>query len=538
MRLLHVAFIPTLCALAAAQEPAGRRIEVRVTALSGTAFYIDQGSDVHIEPGDRGRVFAAAGQTVEFIVRSVSRQSARCEALSPDALVGVGEQAEVLLPAERLGAPIAPAWTHPKEAWDPAAPLLAPTKAPTPAERESRFRGRWYTGIDGTFDSSGGSREYLLARTGFDGEWENATGRGDVVRFDGEFFHRSSDTDDGTETLDRLRVDRASWRLGDWRENPRRIELGRFLHSELPQLGVIDGAEYVQRTSGGDRWGVSAGLLPAWNASLDTGDDVQTSVFYRHVGGTDGELSLGAALQKTWHEGDEDRDTALADFAWRASERLWLAGSAWVDWYTADDSGKQEGFELTELHLNGRYQVSGAWGLAAAFSQVRWPWMLRDDLPPATATTLSEGEVQRVNFSGWRELTKGTRLSARTDLWSDQDDSGLGWELRLSKRDWLWEQGEVWSSLFALDGASDSVAGLRLGASRWTDAGTLSLAYEFAQHEPDNAGGDFATLSQHNLRTNWDFALGADWSCALRADFYFGDEQDATSAGVWLQRRF
>jgi hypothetical protein len=96
----------------------------------------------------------------------------------------------------------------------------------------------------------------------------------------------------------------------------------------------------------------------------------------------------------------------------------------------------------------------------------------------------------------------------------------------------------VWSSLFALDGASDTVAGLRLGASRWTDAGTLSLAYEFAQHEPDNAGGDYATLNQHNLRTNWDFALGADWFCALRADFYFGDEQDATSAGVWLQRRF
>ena len=537
MRLSRALFLPLACAVAAAQEPDSRRVEARVTAVSGSSLYIDQGSDAGLEPGDRGRVFAAGGQTVEFIVRSVSRQTARCDVQVHDAVVSAGEQVEVRIPRER-GEGGTPTWTHPKETWDPSAPLLAPTRAPTPAERESRFRGRWYTGFDGTFDGQGDGREYLLARTGFDGEWENATGRGDVVRFDGEYFHRSSDGGQGDETLDRLRVDRASWRLGDWRENPRRMEFGRFLHSELPQLGVIDGGEYVVRTEGGDRFGASAGLFPAWNASLDTGDDVQASVFYRHVGGQDGEFSLGGALQKTWHEGREDRDVALTDFAWRPSERWWIAGSAWIDLYTAEDTLKSEGLELTELHLNARYNVAGKWGLSTAFSQVRWPFLLRDELPPTTTATLSDGEVRRLNLSGWRDVSKDTRLSARLDPWSDQDDSGLGGELRATRRNWLWERGEVWASLFGMDGKTTTVTGLRLGASRWTDAGSLSFAYELARNETDGVSGPFESLLQQNVRTNWDFALGADWSCALRADVYFGDEQDATSVGVWLQRRF
>ncbi|MBM3992086.1 MAG: hypothetical protein FJ298_13905 [Planctomycetes bacterium] len=527
---------PLVCAIAVAQQPDARRIEARVSAVSGASVYIDQGSDDGLEPGDRGRVFASGGQTVEIIVRSIARHSARCDVLVPDAVVNAGDLVEVLVPRER-GSADAPSWTHPRENWDPSAPLLAPTRAPTPAERESRFRGRWYTGLDATFDRQGAGREYMLARTGFDGEWENATGRGDVVRFDGEYFHRASDGGQGDETLDRLRVDRASWRLGDWRENSRRMEFGRFLHSELPQLGVIDGGEYVVRTQGGDRFGASAGLLPAWNASLDTLDDVQASVFYRHVGGERGEFSLGGALQKTWHEGREDRDVALADVSWRPDERWWIAGSAWIDLYTAADTSKSEGLELTELHLNARYQIKGEWGLSSALSLVRWPFLLRDELPSASAATIADGEVRRFNLSAWRDVTKDTRLSARLDPWSDQDDSGFGGELKAARRNWLWERGEVWASLFGMDGKTTSVHGLRLGASRWTDAGSIALIYELARSETSLASGPFADLSQHNLRTSWDFALGTDWSCALRADVYFGDEQDATSVGVWLQRR-
>jgi hypothetical protein len=171
-------------------------------------------------------------------------------------------------------------------------------------------------------------------------------------------------------------------------------------------------------------------------------------------------------------------------------------------------------------------------------SQVRWPFLLRDELPPSTTTTIRDGEVRRLNISGWRDVSKDTRLSARLDPWSDQDDSGLGGEVRAARRNWLWERGEVWGSLFGMDGKTTTVTGLRLGASRWTAAGSLSLAYELARNETDDVTGPFESLWQQNVRTNWDFALGADWSCALRADVYFGDEQDATSIGVWLQRRF
>ena len=540
----RLSLVPLLCAVATAQETSFRRIEARVTAVTSGGIYLDQGADAGIEQGDRARVFGAGGTTVELIVRSVTRQSVRCEALTPGAEIVAGEQAEVLVPRERslvqaTGGQPAPTWTHPKEEWDPNAPLLAPAVVQEPPDRPSSFSGRWYSALDATWDRSGDHQRYLLGRTGFDGRWENASGIGDVVQFDGEFFHRESEDGNGTDdSRDRVRVDRASWRLGDWRENDTRMEFGRFLHSELPQLGLIDGGEYVQRTASGSRFGVSAGFLPIWNANLDSGDDLAVSAFYRYYGGDDGELSIGGALQKTWHKGQSDRDAALADFSWRANERWWLAGSAWLDWYDSDDMPKSSGLELTEAHLSARYQPSREWGLSTALSHVRWPVMLRNDLPPATVATLADGQVDRASLNAWRDFGSDLRVSGRLDTWSTQDDDGLGGEARVGKRDWLWEQGELWGALFTMDGERSDVAGLRLGASRWTSAGSFQLNYEYARYDQAQTFNSLETLVQQTVRATWDFALGRYWSASLRGELYFGDQQDATAAGLWLQRRF
>lgn len=538
----RLALVPLVCAVAAAQEPAVKRIDARVTAVSGAGVYLDVGSDAGVEPGDRARVYGAGGATLELVVRAVTRQSARCELVSGAGAAEPGAQAEVLVPEVRTSTSEptqAPVWSSPEGPWDPSQPLLAPAKVPTPAERASRFRGRWYTSLDTTFDRSGDEQRYMLARTGFDGEWENLTGRGDVLRFDGEYFYRASEDGNSTdESLSRGRIDRLSWRLGDWRDHPSRLELGRFMHSELPQLGVVDGVEYVRRTESGSRWGASVGLLPVWDATLETGDDLQTSLFYRYIGGQEGELTAGAALQKTWHEGESDRDALLGDFAWRPSERWWLAGSAWFDWYDSSDTPKSSGVELTELHLNAQYRPAKEWGLGASLSHMRWPVMLRNDLPPTTLATLADGQVDRASFNGWRDLSRDVRLSGRLDAWSTQDDDGFGGELRAAWRDLVWEQGELACALFGTSGEFSSVAGVRLGASRWSSAGNWTLAYEAAQHEQDAVTGDLGSLLQQTVRGSWDFALGRWWSCALTGELYFGDEQDAAALGVWLQRRF
>lgn len=529
------------CPGAHAQDLGMRRVEARVTIASSASVYLDAGTDAGIEPGDRARAFPSAGSPVDLIVRAVSRQSARCEFAGPPAQVEVGALVEVAVPDSRAipVAPQHPPWTYPAEQWKADMPLLAPAESLSAAERERVLSGRWYTGFDGTWESTRDQQTYMLARTGLDATLDNATGRGDTLRVDAELFYRSNDDGNASEdSLSALRVDRLSWILGDSRETQNRFEVGRFLHSEMPQLGLVDGAEYVRRTGSGDRFGLSAGLFPDWDAELETGDDWQTSVFYRHVGDDDGELSLGGALQKTWHKGEADRDLALGDLSWRPSERWWVAASAWVDYYDSGDAPKSSGFELTELHASTTWRPNDASGLGLALSHVRWPVLLHDELPPTTADTLADGRVERVGFNGWTDVSRHARLYGRFDWWEDQDGDGLGGEARASWRDVLWENGEVGAGLFAQDGEATSVTGLRLSASRWTARGTWTLWYELAQNEPTDFGGNVDALMQQVVRGTWDMSLGEHWSLSLGASMYYGDEQDATSLGFWLQRQF
>lgn len=536
---LIVLAIPTL---ARAQELAQRRVEGRVTVVAGGLVYLDIGSDAGLEPGDRGRIFPTSGGGIEITVRSVSRQSASCEFVAAPEPVDSGALVEVLVPISRAGStqtPEHPPWSQPTAGWDPSAPLLAPAKVPTPAERATDLSGRWYAGLQSTFDHQGDEQRYLLGRTGLDATLENAFGDGDVLRFDGEFYYRRSDDSIGdSESTRRTRIDRLSWRLGDWRTNPQRIEVGRFLHSEFSQLGILDGVEYVRRTAGGDRYGASLGLLPSWSDDLQTGDDVETALFYRMYAGDQGQLSLGAALQKTWHKGASDRDALLGDLSWRPNDAWWISTSVWFDYYGSHDQPKSSGVELTELFANAMWRPSSAWGMGASFAHVRWPVLERHELPQATLDALADGVVDRASLNSWHDLTDSVRLSLRADAWESQDDSGGGAEARLGRRDWLWEQGEVAAAVFGNRGEYSDVTGLRLSASRWSSAGSWSVWYEIAELAQDDFGGDVENLTQQVLRGNWDLSIGKWWSLGLFGETYFGDEQDSQTLGFQLQRRF
>jgi len=538
MRSWRACLVLVLLALGThAQDAAMQRIEARVTIASGGSAYIDAGSDAGIEPGDRARAFPAAGAPVELVVQAVSRQSARCAFVGAPAEIEIGAPCEVLVPATRAaGTTGHPPWPQPLAAWKEDMPLLAPAESASPARRESLWSGRWYAAFDGIRDRAGDAQTYLLARTGLEATLDNASGHGDSLVLDAELFRRSNDDGNASDdTLSALRVERLSWRLGDSRTTPDRIEVGRFLHSELPQLGLVDGIELVHRTRSGDRFGASAGFFPAWNAELDTGDDTQAALFYRHLAGENDQLSLAGGVQKTWHRGQPDRDLVLGDLSWRPSERWWVASSLWLDYYDSGDDPKSAGFELTELHANTTWRPDDATGLGLALTHLRYPVLLRDELPPLTAATLSDGRVERLGLNGWRDLGRHTRVSGRLDWWQDQDDDGLGGEVRTSWRELVWEHGEIGAGLFTQDGKTTSVTGLRLTASRWSALGTWTLWCELARNDPGN-GTD--VLMQELLRGTWDVTLGRSWSLSLNATLQAGDEQDSTSVGFFLQRRF
>ena len=524
-----------------AQDSEVHRIPVRVTAVQPQRAWIDAGSDGGLAIGDRVQLFPNGQPMLECTVRGITRNSARIE-WDGLAVLTIGTMGEGLIPVDRAaaGAPAAALpWTQAPEQFDPNQPLLAPAQGLSNAERERRWSGRVFASGDWTRADVGGSQDYMLARTGLDLTVENPFGRGGALEFDGELYHRAQSLyDAGDDSQTHGRVDQLSAWWGGVRGDERRVEVGRFLQHEFPEFGLLDGGEVTWRTGDGNRFGVSAGMLPEVDPERTTGEDVAVSAYYRYVVGEDEHAALGAGVQKTWHRGSADRDLVIVNGHWRDGKHWSVYGSTWVDFYTSDDVTKSAGPELTQAFANLSYTFDNGFLLGLNASQVRWPELLRLELPPLTSTTLSDGVVTRIGLNASKSLTPKLRLSGRFDQWEDHDDSGFNAELRTGLRDTLYERGEVFASLFGAQGKYSDFMGLRLGAMGFTGLGTWRLDYETAQAQQIDFSGDQEDLLQHLVRASFDLVFGTDWSLSLRAETRFGDEQDSQAAGFFLQRRF
>jgi hypothetical protein len=418
-------------------------------------------------------------------------------------------------------------------------PLLAPPRALEESERDPSIGGRWYTTFDATEDrETDRERLYTLARTGVDLTWTNPFGRGGGVNVDAEIWRRIADFDgepDDEETD--FRLDRLSYWQGGTRETPWRFEGGRFLQNAFPEFGVLDGLEVARRLDSGSRVGASFGYMPEPFPEMETGDDLQVAAFWEHVAGARDELLLALGGQKSWHDGEADRDLVVGRAEWAPSERLSLFGAAWVDWYGSDDEIK-DGLELTELHLSGNYRFESGAGLGAGASRIRWPELLRTEFAPLPPQELEDSEVTRLWLSGWTPVSEHVDIDARIDHWSDEDDDGLGGSLGLRWADLLFEDGGVGLEGFTQDGSFSSVVGARFTLDGALGRGRWNAGYELADYEQEDFSGDQEQLLQHDVRLGYDRYFTSGWSVSLFLDHRFGDEQDADSLGIFLQKSF
>lgn len=525
-------------------------LDARVTSLSGRVVTIDRGTSAGLQAGDRVRFYPRGAAAIEGVVRTVELERAQVELEQIEPALDLGARAEVLLPSDRMqrwraqeeelpapAIPEHPPWQQPIEAWQEGAPLLAPAKSPEPEERESDLHGRAYTRFDYTDDRQGEGRTYLRSLTGLDFDWSNPFGQGGRLQFDGEYSYRDAQVfaDGDTESI--ARIERLSYALGGIPGRPNRYEVGRFLSSEFPELGVIDGFEFVHRPEAGHRFGASFGYLPEPFDEMTTGQDLAANVFYRYVSDEDERFAVGGAYQHTWHEGDPDRDLVIGTMDWRITDATSFTGSAWVDLYGPDELVKPEGAQLTELHVRLDHRFDSA-GVGLFASQVRWPDVKRDELPPTTATSVADNDVKRVGADGWDQLTKHLRLGARVEGWEDQVASGVNAELRCGLRDLLWKQGALDFVLFSTQGRFSDGLGGRVSALRWFGPTAVRLSYEATNYDQNDFFGAQASLLQQAVRAGFDTVFGRDWNLSVDAETRFGDEQDSYSFGFTLQRSF
>jgi len=537
---------------ASATEQDDVRVEFRVLSVTpagddAAVLRVDQGAAAGLRPGDRVTFLPLAGTPVPGTVRAAEPREATVEVPRRAGEVAPGVVGEALVPADRFedqaepradGRPPIP-WDEEGVPWAEDVPLLAEVEPRTREEREPAWRGRVYMTGDLIRDRERFGREDRFGRLGLDARGSNLFGRGGVLRVDGEFNVRDTDVDDGQgeqETLARL--DRLSYALGGGREHARRIEVGRFLPGEVPELGLLDGVEVGYRTERGHRFGASAGFLPSFDRDRSTGDTLQVASWAMFAVDPDERLQLGGALQKTWHRGEADRDLLLARMRWTPAGPWSATATAWFDLYRAEDGPKDEGLELTQFFGSVTRRFGRAGAVSVLASENRYPFLLRDGVQDLPEDILRRGRNRRTTLSGWTRVTDDDRITVRVDRWSDQEEDGVGGELG-------WQRALGGGALdrlelagFSREGRFGDVVGLRAGTGGPALGGRWRAHVDVGRYEQADFTGELEELLQNALLLGWDGALGDDWFLSLTGSYRFGDEQDTIALGFLLQRSF
>lgn len=533
-----------------ASATAQQKVDVQVTAASGESIYLDRGRDAGIAAGDRVALYSADHGILTATVQAVSRSSARCTLDVGALAIRVGTRGEVALaprsepptppPAQDESMPPAPKheWSAPPEEWSRDQPLLSPAFARRPEDRPTQILGRMYFLSTYTADRRGSGNRYAQARLGSEMTVVNPVPWGGRlhVRTDALYEEASlADADDARETS--VRLERLSYTYGGLQDQRLRVEAGRFLQHEFPELGVLDGLEIAPRLGTSLRIGASLGIVPEADRAVELGETAQVSIFARCSPSGTEDFTLGAALQKTWHEGERDRDLILAVAEYAPSPKLFARASLWVDYYTDSEQVERSGFELTEAHLNVTYRFDPQHGVGGYLVRLQRADLRRDELDPTLAKELEEDGTLRFGLFTWQRLSTHVLLDGRASRWIDEDageDGTLG-EVRLALQNLIVGKGEVAFTLYHADGVFASGPGARLTATQFAAPVSITLWYDVAWYELAPSAEESVQQSVH---LSFDAALSTTWSAFLAADYRFGDDQDSRTLSVSVQKRF
>lgn len=547
-----------LAAPAAAQETEDlERVVLRVTSARGGVAVVDRGSIDGLLPGDRVRFLPREGGVYEGRVLELEERTATIELLDLSFVPSPGTRGEAWVPRERLAAleepeseaapPPAPAptavepehppWKNQDEDWREGEPLLARLEPMRPESRPRRISGRYLAIADQVW-SSEDDRSDGFYRAGVDVLYENVTGNADSLHFDGEANYRNTDVPDQDDQREsRLRLDRLSYSWGGNRFSPQRFEIGRFLHDGMSEFGVVDGIEWNVRENDGDRFGVSAGFLPEPDLDHDTGSDFEVSGYYRWVFDESEQFSLASGYQKTFHNGDADRDLVVGKLVYFPRDSWSFHGTTWIDLYTEGDDDKPF-IELTQAYLDGGRDWDNGASFHASFSHLAFPQMDRDEFLPVTDDQLADDHSERLALDGRVQKTRDSGLSAGVGGWVDEDDHGGDAELGFDVQNFAFARGILDVDSFVSKGLYTTSVGGRVSLGARTELGHWDVGYEFAQHRFEGFSSNNDDLPQHRVRASQECHFSSGWSLSGYVESQFWDDEQAFAVGFYLQKSF
>ena len=550
---------------AGAQRGAWERVELRVTVAGpGSRVVVDRGARDSVERGDLVMLLPRGGGRYLGTVVDVEERSAVVVLRDRGFLPSVGTRGVVAVPRARLGLgpegadepagerdgaaaskgadelPPRPPRSERDDGWTPDQPLLARVRAVRPEDRRTSVSGRVWASADGTYASS--DRSDSFSRLGTDVVFDNPFRHGGALHLDGELNYRTTrtplDAGDDDEATGRGRLDRFSYRHGGNRFSPNRWEVGRFLHSDMPEFGVLDGFEWSRRRENGDRFGASVGYLPEPDQTMETGDDFEVAAWYHWIWGDLEQLLVGAGFQKSWHHGEPDRDLLVAKVRWLPPEGIDFHTTAWVDFYSGSDDEEDVAVEVTQAITSVGKQWESGNGLYASYTHLGYPELLRREFTPILDAELADNRRDRLALDGWRWLGERVRVHGGAGAWNDDQETGgdgeLGWEVL----DLFGTGSSTDVTLFGAKGEFSNVAGARFSVGRWLENGRWDAFYEIADMHQLGFSDDRDDILQHRLRGSRDFELGRGWRISLYGEGRLWDDEDSWSLGGYLQKTF
>jgi hypothetical protein len=557
--MMHSPFSILMLCIGALAAPATAQLQVeqaRVIFVRDPLVQIDLGKETGLGPGDTVWFHPLGASDVRGVVKSVQQRTAWVTLSGTAAGVLIGTSADVTLsrrpqkpaPSANLRNPnrdlpsAPPTWTSGEKDWDPNRPLLQDI----PYEKKSapvEWGGRVYSILDTIHERDPRSSSSTFARFGASLNGVNPFGHNGQLIIDFDLDARSynaADSGPGAGAggpYDRdtfFRLERLAYSRGGGREQPLRWQVGRFLTTEFPEFGVIDGVEVTYRLHDGDRVGASFGYMPEPGQDYATGKDLQISTGYRGFIGEQQQLSWGAGLQKSWHRGAPDRDLAVLRADYYASSEFTWHNSAWIDFYSSSDQQKSSSAELSTWTsiANWHQQQHGS---TLSLRHWRFPELLRFQSGLFINDDLSDARTTRVDASHWQRLSPRLRIRGSADVWKSESRDGVGADIRFDLASTFGAGTNSWLTFYFLEASDHQAGGIRLGQVIPLSRGSLRLWWDSARYRPLD---DEGSLTQHDVRLAWDYWSQSKWSSTVDLGRRFGDEQDSYSLGLYLQRTF
>lgn len=535
-------FAVGVATVATAQGTVFEHVTLRVASVRPDgAVVVDRGRRDQVQAGDRVVFAPRNGQVVHGAVTSVEDRTALVELVDRSVVLAIGTKGEVLVPQTRRQpattppTPGDPPPTPPSDdEWRPGMPLLGSTRPPRPEVRRTTVTGRAYAAADLVHTLGSFSQSFL--RAGGEVDVDNVHEDGGTLRFAGEFALLTETSEyEGSD----LRLFEISYAHGGTRFEPLRWQVGRFLQHDMPEFGLLDGAEVGFRRENGDRFGGSLGFLPELDEDLESAADLQLAGWYLGTSDLSERLTWGFAVQKSWHRFDADRDLVVAKVRSLPIDDWALAATVWLDLYTGRDDGKGRGVGLTRANGFASRRWTGSGGLELSYDHEEYPETLRRELPQTVQpSTLLDAHQDRISGHAFWNSTSDSVWHLRATGWVDEERDGGSIELGCEVQGLLATGWRTGLTGFSVQGLSSSLVGVRVDHGGDFGGGRLDVLYElgFVHHEGFPADRD--DLLQHRLGALCTTDLGSLWNCTFYADATLWDEELSFGVGCYLQRTF